>query len=161
MATIVHMIPNKLYQRLLDEGILDNEFPSEKSTPNQLVVEKFPITLQEQANAIITPLTKSGVFSRNLIGEIQYNNVSYPDSNIFDLLSTLVYDSSKLYQLKGADIFLKALQSEKVTKHLYNTPKDPSELKENGKIEKNKSVIIEKNKSAQCKWVSFEKKFKF
>jgi len=33
MATIVHMIANKLYERLNDEGILESEFPQNKITP--------------------------------------------------------------------------------------------------------------------------------
>jgi len=48
MATIVHMVPNKIYERLVDEGLLDQEFPSNKKSPVELVVETLPSTLKKR-----------------------------------------------------------------------------------------------------------------
>jgi len=162
MATIVHMIPTSIYERLVDEGILDQEFPSDKQTPIQRVIENLPSTLQDQAKAILTSLIASKKFSWNADGEIQYDQVLYPKSSINDLISSLVHGSSKFYNLAAADIFLTSI-SKQVPEKLFTIPTKPiTKEKRNNDVHVgrgNKKSIIKEAK--KCNWIQFEQKFKF
>jgi len=143
----VHMIPNELYERLRDQGVLDNEFPSEKKTPVELVIEDLPSTLQDRGKAILDKLCKEGDFKWNSSGEIQITGKLYPNSDITKLLSTLVHESPKFYLQTGNREFLQAVRAN-VPIQLFSEPQKPrKDAPQDGK--------------GQCRWTRFEEKFKF
>jgi len=145
MATIVHMIPNELYERLRDQGMLDNEFPSEKRTLIELVTEGLPSTLQDRGKAILEKLCKDGDFKWNFRGEIQIDGKVYPKSDIHKLLSSLVHESPKFYSQIANREFLQAVRT-KVP--VFSEPQKPR--KDTPQIGK-----------GQSKWTNFEEKFQF
>jgi len=152
------MISNKLYERLVDEGIIDQEFPEEIPTPIQKVVQTLPSTLQEKAEKILTALCDGGFFHWNPQGEIWYDHILYPKSNISELTSSLVHRSSKFYKLEAADVFLSALKR-KVPASLFTTPIRPQEnihslFNQKGNGQKNRKL-------QKSSWITFEEIFKF
>jgi len=103
MATIVHMIPNVLYEQLKDQGILDRTFPSERKTSIELVTENLPSTLRDKATAILRQFTTAGKITWNTASEIIINSKVYPNSNIMALISAFVHRSSKFYNLQASN----------------------------------------------------------
>jgi hypothetical protein len=63
MVTILRVIPNELYDRLLESGQLANAFPQEqKKEAIEILVSNVPLALRGKAIEILQKLKASGKF---------------------------------------------------------------------------------------------------
>jgi hypothetical protein len=120
MTTILRVIPNSLYERLFEDGYIEDSYPSEKQNDVDLLVQNIPITLRDRAKNILKELRQVVNFSWTADGQLVANKESIKKSNISDLVKHLVFQSDKLYSLPGSQQFLLAVS--KIPCNLYKLP---------------------------------------
>jgi hypothetical protein len=146
MTTILRVIPNSLYERLFDDGYIEDTYPSEKQNDLDLLVKNIPLTLRDRAKNILKELRQVISFSWTADGQLVTNKETIQNSNISDLLKHLVFQSNKLYSLPGSQQFLLAVSN--IPCNLYKLP--PT-------IESCTPDITAK--SSEDSWINFDDKF--
>jgi hypothetical protein len=112
MVTILRVIPNELYDRLLESGQLANAFPQEqKKEAIEILVSNVPLALRGKAIEILQKLKASGNFGWTEGFEIVYRNKQVHGSDVRILIEHLVLQRPKLWREKGAEEFTHALKN--------------------------------------------------
>jgi hypothetical protein len=120
MTTILRVIPNSVYERLLEDGSLETTYPKEKADSYNKLVENVPIALRDRARNILNALVSVKNFSWCEDFKLCVNNSMLENSSIVDLVTHLVMQSERLYKLEGSSQFVSALKH--IPPQLYTLP---------------------------------------
>lgn len=163
----MRVISNNIYERLVQDETFLNEYPEAQTSPVDLIVNKMPVTLREKAATIINGLAKAGDFSWNSKEEINYQGISYNGSNMSDIVSALVLESKRFYNMIGSLAVLKAAEVNQVDLGSLSTENSlmlvKTQKKADHKVLPTKGKAITKQskvaKQDKCNWVRFEHQF--
>jgi hypothetical protein len=147
MAVFMRVIPNQLYNSLLERGLLDNEdiYPASKVSPLDKLVNKLPEQLQSDAKDLLHKLTG---LTWNENEEITYKGVECKGSSVSDLVVQWVLENPMITNLTGWKYFKAAL--------IDNIPDSSFKF-----IAESKPQATDQfGGSAECLWVTFESMFK-
>jgi hypothetical protein len=147
MTTILRVIPNSLYERLFEDGYLEDTYPSEKPNDVDLLVKNVPVTLRDRAKNILQHLKHVKNFSWTADGELVFERDKHHNSNISDLVKHLVFQSEKLFSLPGSKPFLFAVS--KIPCNLYKLP-----------LSNKTATSVHKTDQLEDSWVNFDDRFK-
>jgi hypothetical protein len=120
MTTILRVIPNSVYERLLEDGSLETIYPKEKTDSYKKLVENIPTALRDRARNILSALASVKNFSWLQDFQVCVNNSILENSSIVDLVTHLVMQSDRLYKLEGSSQFVSALKQ--IPPQLYTLP---------------------------------------
>jgi hypothetical protein len=146
MASILRVIPNALYEKLIADGIIQKEFSTKSDEIEQLLIKNIPITLHDRAKDIIDIIKKCSSIHWNDKFEVIKDNNTIPFSDMRDLLKYLVLQQSSFYDLPGSteirDLLLECNEQQFICK-----------LPPNIKVTSTSDI------SHHCNWKSFEEIF--
>jgi hypothetical protein len=149
MTTVLRVIPNFIYERLLDDGVLEKLYPAEETDKNNQILNKIPPALRDRAKSILAELEKVNNFSWGNDNRIVFNEKPVHSSDIGELVLNLVLQSDKLYQQVGIAQFLTALKV--IPSQLYTLP-----------VAKHPTPVPRKSTKKQpttTSWISFDDRF--
>lgn len=106
------VVPHALYEKLVDQGMIDLEFPSQQKDIISQALSNLPTTLHDTGKSLLLQLTKTGEFKWDVNKEFKYKGIKYPGSDINQLVYNLILGSNKLHSLLGSDHQGGALEEE-------------------------------------------------
>lgn len=113
-SSFVRVIPNNVYEELINEGVLSKFFPDDDSqSAISLLLAKLDSALRPRAKEILTKLEKGGdrssggggEFSWNDKNEIIHAGVTWSGSNLVELLKYFILESKSFDQLEFSKNF--------------------------------------------------------
>jgi len=101
---ILRVVPNSVYEQLIQTGLLDKNGKGESGESKKLseVLQHIPETLRSKGQELLDFLIKTGV-SWNSSGCVYYNNNEIPDSNIRQLIENIVFGRESYWNLPGSE----------------------------------------------------------
>jgi hypothetical protein len=112
MAYFVRVIPNRLYNKLQEDGMLDDKahFPQTEKNPVDTLVSSLPDGIQTQARHILSELVQlKSSFTWDEKGQFSYNGKWIEGSNLPQILSGFVLEERGVKLLQGWEKFREAL----------------------------------------------------
>jgi hypothetical protein len=105
MAQFVRVIPNRLYNDLIQEGVIDinKYFPAAPKSREQCLLELVPETLRDEASKLLKRLSDISEFDWNDAGEIIYKQEHCLGSNLPLLLAQLLLEDKTVTDMPGWD----------------------------------------------------------
>jgi hypothetical protein len=173
MAYFVRVIPNRLYNKLQEDGMLDDEahFPQTEKNPVDTLVSSLPDGIQTQARQILTELVQlKSPFTWDEKGQFSYNSKWIVGSNLSQILSGFVLEERGVKLLEGWENFREALSDANIDLGtLSDTNLEDKAIDiavEELEVEKEPEIVyapLVGGKSSQiknqCRWIRFEDKF--
>jgi hypothetical protein len=147
MTTILRVIPNSLYERIFEDGYLEDTYPCEKPNDVDLLVKNIPVTLRGRAKTILQHLKDVENFSWTGDGQVVCEQNKLRNFNLSDLVKHLVFQSTKLFNLPGSQQFLLAVS--KIPCNLYKLP-----------LSNKSTTSVHKADELEESWISFDDRFK-
>jgi hypothetical protein len=103
MAQFVRVIPNRLYNDLIQEGVIDinKYFPAATKSREQCLLELVPETLRDEASKLLKRISDIGELDWNDAGEIIYKQEHCLGSNLPLLLTQLLLEDKAVTNMTG------------------------------------------------------------
>jgi len=114
MATIMRVIPNRLYNDLLSRGLIECEkfFPSDTNTnPTTQVVNLLQPTLQQEGKKVLNLLQPSETTKK---GEVCIKNQTFSSAQLAHLIERFILEDSSLFSEENGRKFLQLIKSFKI-----------------------------------------------
>jgi len=111
MATIMRVIPNRLYNELFSRGLIEGEkfFPSDlKKTPVSKVVNCIQPTLRQRGEKVLNLLQLKETAKK---GEVSIHNQTFSCSQLAHLLERFILEDSTLSNEEDGKRFLKIVHA--------------------------------------------------
>jgi hypothetical protein len=150
MTSIAYCISPAVYEKAKRLGLLETEISATRDN-NEAVVSPIPESIKPIARKVLGYLSESPKFSWDSSFRITYNNQYSEDSDIRDLLLSLVTESSDIYNQKGFKLFLQAVK-ELVPAGLVTIPNESVETER---------LEFDQEDPEQAYWIRFEERFSF
>jgi len=147
MAYFVHVIPQRLYNELLDKKVLQESehYPKTHISLTQKLLSKIPTTLRNEAGNLIKELIKDKVIiisGENIICSRTSKEIS--EDSLVKILQAVILEDGSAQNIKE----WKCLET------YFNFPKRQ-------KLNESTSIVPNQNKKVDCNWITFESRFKF
>jgi len=167
MATILRVVPESIYEKIVAAGFLEETFKI-KDSAVETALSHIPETLRPKGRELIEFLIKHGVSWDNS-GSVCINHENIYNTNIHDMTKSILFGQSNFWSLSGSTEIARLLDTKPLNGNSIVLPlgdqNDQAEQKIESSGEKedyqksDTSTVNKKEKNPKNHWITFEEKY--